>query len=128
MVVFYHRKFLSILGYLPENSKALADYLYNSLAPDLQSHLKLMLTTKELSHFICVWIMLLAKIATVSSTFYEGVKTKIRDCKPSQFPKESIEEWHKSIKPLINILISADVYDHNLTEDVLTNLVKHCSV
>ena len=111
-----------------ENSKALADYLYNSLAPDLQSHLKLMLTTKELSHFICVWIKLLAKVATVSSQFYEKEKTKIRDCKPSQFPKESIEEWHKFILPSVDILISADMYEHSLTEDVLNNLVNHCSV
>ena len=112
-----------------ENSKALADYLYNSLAPDLQSHLKLMLTTKELSHFICVWIKLLAKeVATVSSQFYEKEKTKIRDCKPSQFPKESIEEWHKFILPSVDILISADMYEHSLTEDVLTSLVNHCSV
>ena len=64
-----------------ENSKTLADYLFTSLSPDLQSHLMLMLTTKELSLFICVWTRrLLAKVMTVSSKFYENVKTKIREC------------------------------------------------
>ena len=111
-----------------ENTKALAEYLFQSLSPDLQSHLKLMLTTKEQSHFICVWIRLLGKITTVSSTFYEEVKGKIRACKPNQFPKESIEDWHKHILPSVDILISADMYEHSLTESMLTNLVNHCSV
>ena len=110
-----------------ENSKALATFLFKSLDKTLQSHLKLMCEEGDISNFICVWTRLLAKVATVSSSFYDDLKAKVKACLPNQFAQENIEEWYKALLPNIELLINGDMYDHALTESILSNLVSYCS-
>jgi hypothetical protein len=104
-----------------------AAFLYNSISEDLKTSLCLKLEPKERDDFICVWIRLLEKLTSVSSTHYETLKNKIRNCKPNQFEHENIEKYYEHIVPSLDDLISSNEYDHSLSEVILSNISSGCS-
>jgi hypothetical protein len=111
-----------------DNSKAAASFLLESISTDLQTSLRLKLEPKEMDNFICVWIRLLQRLTSVSSTHFESLKQKIRQCKPSQFEQESIEKFYEHLVNPLNDLIASNEYDHSLTEVILSNIASGCSV
>ena len=111
-----------------DNSKAGASFLLESISTDIQTSLRLKLEPKEMDNFICVWIRLLQRLTSVSSTHFESLKQKIRQCKPNQFEQEIIEKFYEHLVNSLNDLIASNEYDHSLTEVILSNIASGCSV
>ena len=59
-----------------DNFKAEALFLFDSISPDLQTSLRLKLEHDEMDNLICVWIRLLQRLTSVSSTHSESTKQK----------------------------------------------------
>ena len=111
-----------------KNSKVLATYFFDSLSPKLQSHLNLLVEPEEKDLFTCVWIRVLSKVSKVSSSFYDELKTKVKQVKPNAFSRENIEEWYKALLPDLDQLLQGGKYEHVITEHILGNLSMYCSV
>ena len=99
----------------------LATYFFNSLLPELQSHLNLLVKLEEKDQFICVWIRVLSKVLKVSLNFYNKLEARVKQVKPNAFSFENMEEWYKALLPDLDQLLQGSKYEHVITEHILGN-------
>ena len=108
-----------------DNSEAALEFLINSLDDELARRLEIYLEPND--SFAHGWLRLMSLLVSVSSTHYENVKNKVRNCNPRDYAQENINQMTETMHHLISELLSANQYDPGLTLSMLQNISLTCS-
>ena len=100
-----------------QNDQAVVRFLLNSLHDDL---CKLIQTHKEDDDsFTVIWLHLIDIIMMSSIEWYDLIKTRIKACKPSDYPGEDIVLLSQDFQTNAQELEIGGKYNHDLTLKIL---------
>ena len=95
------------------NDKAARTYLLASLSPLLSNKVSDKLNNAD--PFPIAWLQFLKAIQSTSIKRFDGLKTSIKLCLPSQYPGDNLEQLAAQFRKDALELTTAGQYDHNLT-------------
>ena len=108
-----------------DNSEAALEFLINSLDDELARRLEIYLEPED--SFAHGWLRLMSLLVSVSSTHYENVKNKVRNCNTKDYSQENIHTMTETMHHLISELLSANQYEPGITLSMLQNISLTCS-
>jgi hypothetical protein len=111
-------------GYDINNDQDAVSCLQNSLSADLKRELDGILPKKyKEMGFILWWLCFVSVYYKHTTPFLREKEDQIKCLHPSKFAGQNIIQFVGALKELAEPLLNAQQYDHELTEDIIGNLL-----